>query len=52
MKWFWILAAFIGGWVSLFASVASVIHFEILAALGFLPLGAVCFGIHAILLER
>lgn len=35
-RWFWFLVFLIGGIASLFACIASIIHFQILAALGYL----------------
>lgn len=33
--WFWLIVFFVGGLASFFALIASVIHFQILWALGF-----------------
>jgi hypothetical protein len=42
-RWFWTLLFFVGALASFFAMVASVIHFQILGAVGFFFLMAV-FG--------
>lgn len=34
-RWFWMLSFFVGGLASCFSMIASVIHFQILAAVGF-----------------
>lgn len=34
-RWFWVLVFFVGALASLFAMIASIIHFQILAAVGF-----------------
>ncbi len=44
-KWFWLLVFGIGGLASLFAMIASIIHFQILGALGFFVLMLICWGI-------
>lgn len=44
-RWFWVLVFFFAGLASLFAMIASIIHFQILGALGFFVLMAFCFGI-------
>jgi hypothetical protein len=44
-RWFWILAFFIGGLASAFATLASIIHFQILGALLFFFLMFICWGI-------
>jgi hypothetical protein len=47
---FWLAAVAIGGLASLFAMLASIIHFQILGALGFAFLVAVCvYGCVAII---
>ncbi len=48
-KWFWTLALFLGVIASLFAMIASIFHFEILAALGFFILMVICIFILAVL---
>ena len=44
-RWFWVLAFGLGALASFFAMVASVIHFQILAAMGFFILMAILGGI-------
>jgi hypothetical protein len=51
LKWIAILALFVGGWAALLTTIACLIHFQILSALGFLLLTAVCFVAHTVLLE-
>lgn len=41
-KWFWVIAFGVGCLASVFAMIASVIHFQILWALGFAVLAAAC----------
>lgn len=43
-SWFWMLAFFLGGLAALFAIVASIIHFQILEAVGFFLLMCVSFA--------
>jgi hypothetical protein len=43
-RWFWVLVFFTAGLVSCFAMMASIIHFQILGALGSFFLMAVCWG--------
>lgn len=44
-RWFWVLVFFFAGLASLFAMIASIIHFQILGALGFFVLMGICWGI-------
>lgn len=44
-RWFWVAVFFFSGLAALFAMVASVIHFQILAAVGFFVLMVVCWGL-------
>jgi hypothetical protein len=44
-RWFWILALFLAGLAALFAMIASIIHFQILWAIGFFILMTLCWGI-------
>jgi len=44
-RWFWVLVCFFAGLASLFAMIASIIHFQILGAIGFFVLMSICFGI-------
>jgi ABC-type multidrug transport system permease subunit len=41
-RWFWLLVFFFATLASFFAMVASVIHFEILGAIGFFILMGIC----------
>ncbi|RLL52747.1 hypothetical protein D8Y20_07020 [Mariprofundus sp. EBB-1] len=50
-RWFWLLVFGIGGLASLFAMIASIIHFQILGALGFFALMIVCLGFFGALSE-
>jgi hypothetical protein len=42
-RWFWLLAFFTAGLASCFAMLASIIYFQILGAVGFFFLMAVCW---------
>ncbi len=44
-RWFWLLVFFTAGLASCFAMLASIIHFQILGAVGFFFLMAICWGI-------
>ena len=44
-SWFWIIALFLAGLASCFAMLASIIHFEILGAVGFFLLMALFWGV-------
>ena len=46
-RWFWLLVFGISGLASGFAMIASIIHFQILGALGFFFLMIICWGIAA-----
>ena len=50
-RWFWIVVLFFSGLASLFAMIASIIHFQILAALGFFVLMGIFWGILSVILE-
>lgn len=50
-RWFWLVAFSFGALASLFAMVASVIHFHIFAAVGFFVLASICGGIASALAE-
>ncbi len=43
-SWFWALLFFVGALASFFAMVASVIHFQILGAVGFFFLMCICWA--------
>ncbi|MBI4651652.1 hypothetical protein HY745_10285 [Candidatus Desantisbacteria bacterium] len=51
-RWFWIIVLFFGGLASLFAMIASIIHFQILGALCFFVLMAICWGILSLITEE
>jgi len=44
-RWFWVLVFFTAGLASCFAMLASIIHFQILGAVAFFFLMAVCWGL-------
>jgi hypothetical protein len=44
-RWVWVIALFIAGAASLFATFASIIYLQILAAVSFLFLWLICWGI-------
>jgi hypothetical protein len=44
-RWFWLIASGLGVIASFFAMCASVIHFQILGAMGFLLLMGICCAI-------
>lgn len=44
-SWFWIIASGLGAIASVFAALASIVHFQILGALGFVLLTIICIGI-------
>ena len=50
-RWFWFMALLVGGLASGFACLASIIHFQIAAALGFFAICAFCFGIISMMQE-
>lgn len=41
-RWFWLILGFVGALASFFAMAASVIHFQILGAVGFFFLMCIC----------
>ena len=43
-RWFWVLVFFTAGLAFCFAMMASIIHFQIVGALGSFFLMAVCWG--------
>lgn len=47
-RWFWVIALFIGMLASFFTCIASIIHFQILAAVGFCLLGLVLMALLAV----
>ena len=44
-RWFWLLLFGISGLAACFALLASIIHFQILGAIGFFFLMLVCWGV-------
>ena len=50
-RWFWLLAFSISGLAACFALLASIIHFQILGALGFFFLMLICWGITSAIAE-
>jgi len=42
-RWFWLIVIGIAGLASAFATLASIVHFQILGALGFFFLTVVCY---------
>lgn len=50
-RWFWVLLFGISGLAACFALLASIIHFQILGALGFFFLMLVCWGITGAIAE-
>ncbi|MEK7259144.1 MAG: hypothetical protein AAB211_05030 [Pseudomonadota bacterium] len=51
-RWFWVVVFFFGGLASFFAMIASVIYFQILAALGFFVLMSVLWGVLGAIMTR
>jgi len=50
-RWFWLTLFIVGAIASILAVIASVIHFQILAALGFLALAVICVWISSFIRE-
>jgi hypothetical protein len=50
-KWAWVIALFLGATASGFACLASIIHFQILAALGFFLLSGLLWIIFSAIVE-
>jgi hypothetical protein len=50
--WLWALLFFIGALASFFAMVASVIHFQILGAVGCFFLTGICWAIFTTIIDR
>lgn len=50
-KWFWIIALFIATIASIFSIIASIIHFQILGALGFTLVAAITASILSALFD-
>jgi hypothetical protein len=51
-RWLWVWALFLSALASLFAMIASIIHFQILGALGFFILSALLFSLTSFISER
>lgn len=49
--WFWAAAGFLSGLAACFAMLASIVHFQILAGMGFFFAMAACWGIMLFALE-
>ena len=50
-RWFWVLVFGVSGLASCFATLASIVHFQILGALLFFFLMLVCWAISGAILE-
>ncbi len=50
-RWFWLLLFGISGLAACFALLASIIHFQILGAIGFFFLMLVCWGVTGAIAE-
>ena len=50
-RWFWLIGLSVAALASFFAMLASVIHFQILGALGFFALAVICAGISSVLVR-
>lgn len=46
-RWFWVLVFFVGALAAGFAMLASIIHFQILAAVGLFFVMMICWGLAA-----
>jgi hypothetical protein len=51
-RWFWVLGFFTAALASGFAMLASIVHFQILWAVGFFFLMIICWGITANIVEN
>ena len=51
-RWFWMVAFFFGALASLFSIIASIIHFQILGAVGYFVLMIICWFIFQALLDN
>jgi len=51
-RWFWILLFGLSGLASCFAMLASIIHFQILGAIGFFILMMILWGITSAIADR
>ncbi len=43
LRWLWVVVFFASGWAACFSMLASIIHFKILAAVGFYFLMHICW---------
>jgi len=50
-RWFWLFIFGLGYIASVFATLASIFHFQILSAIGFLFLTGICFLITMLIAE-
>jgi hypothetical protein len=50
-RWFWLIVLGIGGLASAFATLASIFHFQILGALGFFFLTAICWFLFSLVVS-
>ncbi len=50
-RWFWLWGFGLGGLASCFAMIASVIHFQILGAIGYFVLMIICWGVAGAIAE-
>ena len=51
-RWLWVWGLFLAAMASFFAMIASIIHFQILAALGFFMLSGALFSLTSFIHER
>jgi len=51
-RWVWLVGFWIGGLAAAFSTLASIFHFQILAALGFFFLMFICWGIAGAISDR
>lgn len=50
-RWFWLAAFAVGALASAFATLGSIVHFQILGALGFFFLAAICAFIASLIYD-
>tara|TARA_R110000822_G_scaffold62916_9_gene154865 strand:+ start:1967 stop:2194 length:228 start_codon:yes stop_codon:yes gene_type:complete len=50
-RWFWAIALFLGMLAAFFTCIASIIHFQIVAAVGFCVLGIIFMGLLAVVVD-
>lgn len=51
-RWFWVLVFGLGGLASCFSMLASIIHFQILGAIGFFVLMMILWGIASAIADK